>query len=216
MAYYYIETDGHVFLAERGGRLCFPDSKKHLDFKIKIIRKLAFSDMDVFFCEPLLSYHPEKWLLKDDILLMDNVDKIVKRSIVHSYVRHVAHAVILIDGRVLMVKASRGLTKGIWNLPGGFIRYGETPEESLLREIREETGLDAKVKKLLGVHTKTFMDGFYVMSLLYLCSARGKLKVSRKEIEEIRFFDIEEAVKKTGSPFSKAALRKLLKSYSKI
>ncbi len=216
MAYYYIETDGHVFLVERGGRLCFPDSKKHLDFKIKIIRKLAFSDMGVFFCEPLLSYHPERWLLKDDILLMDNVDKIVKRSIAHSYVRHVAHAVILIEGKVVMVFANRGLTKGIWNLPGGFIRYGETPEDSLVREVKEETGLDAKVKKLLGVHTETFMDGFYVMSLLYLCSAIGKLKASRKEIKEIRLFDKKDAIKKTGSPFSRAALRKLLKGSSTI
>lgn len=209
MAYYYIETDGHVFLVERDGRLCFPGSKKGIGFRIKVIRKLAFSDTEVFFCEPLLDYHPDKWLLKDDILLMGNVDRIVKRSIVHSYVRHVAHAVILIGGKVVMVFANRGLTKGIWNLPGGFIRYGETPEDSLVREIKEETGLDAKVEKLLGVHTETFMDGFYVMSLLYLCSARGKLKASKKEIEKISLFDIGEAIKKTGSPFSRAALRKL-------
>ena len=51
-----------------------------------------------------------------------------------------------------------------WNMPGGFVRHGELPETALVREIREETGLDATVSSLL------FVSGApRQLHLCYLC-----------------------------------------------
>ncbi len=49
---------------------------------------------------------------------------------------------VLIDNDKLLLKfANRGISKGKWNFPGGHVEEGETLEESVIREIREETGL---------------------------------------------------------------------------
>ncbi|MFA6105220.1 MAG: NUDIX hydrolase [Patescibacteria group bacterium] len=60
------------------------------------------------------------------------------------YYPHVASAVgaiIVNDGNVLMVKRGRDPYKDTWVFPSGFVDYGEHPEETLIREVKEETGL---------------------------------------------------------------------------
>jgi mutator protein MutT len=64
----------------------------------------------------------------------------------------VAGAVILdARGRVLLVRRAKAPAAGTWSLPGGRIEPGETPEEAVVREIREETGLPTRVLAPLGV-----------------------------------------------------------------
>ncbi len=61
-----------------------------------------------------------------------------------TYYPHVASAVgavIINNGKVLMVKREREPYKGTWMFPAGFVDYGEHPEDTLIREVKEETGL---------------------------------------------------------------------------
>jgi 8-oxo-dGTP diphosphatase len=60
-------------------------------------------------------------------------------------------AVILEKGRVLLVRRARDPLQGRWVVPGGRVEWGETLEEAIVREVREETGLDVRPTEMLGV-----------------------------------------------------------------
>jgi 8-oxo-dGTP diphosphatase len=62
-----------------------------------------------------------------------------------------AGAVIKDDvGRILLILRGHDPGKGLWSIPGGRIEPGETGEEAVVREVREETGLEATCGQLLG------------------------------------------------------------------
>ena len=53
-----------------------------------------------------------------------------------------AYGIIVKGQEVLLVKKTRGPHEGLWDLPGGKIEFGETPDTALVREVMEETGLE--------------------------------------------------------------------------
>ncbi|RGE18549.1 NUDIX hydrolase [Leucobacter sp. wl10] len=67
--------------------------------------------------------------------------------------RVAAYAVVERRGRILLTHWRRGHLHG-WTLPGGGIESGEDPREAVVREVREETGLEARVGKLLGIDSR--------------------------------------------------------------
>ena len=82
-------------------------------------------------------------------------------------------AVALLDpeGRVLIAQRPEGKAMaGLWEFPGGKIEAGESPEDALVRELREELGLDVKPPCLapftFASHT---YDGFHLLMPLYVC-----------------------------------------------
>lgn len=66
--------------------------------------------------------------------------------------RCAASAAVFRDGRVLLVQRGRGALAGLWSLPGGHIEPGETASAAAVREVREETGVEAELAGLLDVH----------------------------------------------------------------
>jgi 8-oxo-dGTP diphosphatase len=63
-----------------------------------------------------------------------------------------ASAAIFRDGEVLLIERAKGAFKGLWSLPGGHIEAGETARAAAVREVREETGVEADIHGLVDLH----------------------------------------------------------------
>lgn len=61
-------------------------------------------------------------------------------------------------GRLLLIKRGKAPFKGQYALPGGFVDIGETVEAAALRELKEETGIEGKIVRLLGVYSDPQRD----------------------------------------------------------
>jgi ADP-ribose pyrophosphatase YjhB (NUDIX family) len=60
-------------------------------------------------------------------------------------------AVIVRDGQVLLVRMGSGGNRGQWSVPGGYLNAGESLEQTVAREVAEETGLEFRPERLVAV-----------------------------------------------------------------
>ena len=99
--------------------------------------------------------------------------------------------VVLENGKVLLTLRATDPHKGMWCLPGGFIEWGESPEEGAKRELFEETGIRAEQLKLAGVYDSISGPKRHVMLVAYRVLVWSGELSAGDDADEATWFDIE-------------------------
>lgn len=97
------------------------------------------------------------------------------------------------DDKVVLVKRKNPPYKGWWALPGGIVEYGETVEEAVKREVKEETGLEVEIEKLVNVYSDPNRDprGHFI-SICFLCRRVGGTLEAATDAAEVSVFPLKE------------------------
>ena len=97
---------------------------------------------------------------------------------------------------ILLIKRNTVPFKGFWALPGGRAEPGETVEQTIVREVKEETGLDVIVVRKIGEYhelgTQDNVDYDYYPACFLVRIVSGEIQRQRSEIQEIKLFKMRE------------------------
>lgn len=97
---------------------------------------------------------------------------------------------IIYEEKLVLIKRKNPPYKDMFALPGGFVEIGETVEEAVIREGKEETGLNIEIIRLLGVYSDSNRDPRgHVVSICFITVGRGELKAG-DDAEDVKLFDI--------------------------
>lgn len=98
--------------------------------------------------------------------------------------------VVFRDGKILLVKE---ITDGRWSLPGGWADLGQSPAEMVAREVREESGFEVRVEKLIaainGNNLLQPWEFYHAYKLVFLCAITGGTAATSYETPGVDFFD---------------------------
>lgn len=112
-------------------------------------------------------------------------------------------------GEVLLINSPR---RG-WEYPGGMVEPGETFEEALLREIREETGVYVEITGFIGLCKNVERD---IVNIDFFCKyIKGKL-ITSEESSEVRWVNRQDALDLVTFPLTKKRLENMLSGTDKV
>lgn len=100
-----------------------------------------------------------------------------------------ASALIVRGKKILLGKRSIEPAKGEWDVIGGFLNFGEHPEDGVRREVKEETGLDITIDKFFGFFMDTYGDtGDATLNICFVVTPISNAMVPGDDIEELQWF----------------------------
>ena len=96
-------------------------------------------------------------------------------------------AAVVADHKLLIVQEKNGIHAGKWGLPKGYVDEAELPEHAAIRELKEETGLNGEILRILGIRTRVKTEKTAVF-ICYLVEATDyKTARCEKEISDIKW-----------------------------
>lgn len=120
----------------------------------------------------------------------------LRKCVGHDLLLHPTAAACIRDeqGRILLLRRSDGAN--LWSFPGGAMEPGESAGEAVVREVREETGLEVEPVALIGVYSSpdyaiTYPNGDQIQAVIVFFECRvvgGTLRPDMDEILEGRYF----------------------------
>jgi 8-oxo-dGTP diphosphatase len=100
------------------------------------------------------------------------------------------------DHSLILIKRRNPPYQNAWALPGGFVEYGETLEEAVIREAKEETGLEINVKGILGVYSDPNRDPRgHMVSVCFMAIPTGGIMKADTDAEEVKNFPLKTVLK---------------------
>ena len=106
-------------------------------------------------------------------------------------------AVVVCDGKILLEKRKNEPGKGKWSIPGGLVELGEGVEQTVIREVREETGLEVGKPEHVDVVDNVVRDKngevkYHFVIIDYFVKLKGGTMKAMSDAEELRWVTFDE------------------------
>lgn len=120
------------------------------------------------------------------------------------------------NGEVLIVRSKKWGEK--YTVPGGHIELGERAEDAIVREVKEETGLDSEVVELLvlqqAIYPKDYQKHEHYIFMDYVCKARSfDVKLDGRELQSYVWVKPEDALKLDLEEYTRIFVVKYLEKF---
>ncbi|MCM3728991.1 NUDIX hydrolase [Neobacillus cucumis] len=111
-------------------------------------------------------------------------------------------ALVIKDEKFLLVKRAHNPGKGYWTNPGGYIEQLESIEDTIIREVEEESGIKAKVKGIVAIRDlpRNIHNLYVAFAMEYMC---GIPRPDGVESDEAGFYSLEEIESMNVAPFTR-------------
>jgi len=109
-------------------------------------------------------------------------------------------AVVICDGKILLEKRKNEPGKGKWSIPGGLVELGENVEQTVIREVKEETGLEVEKPEHIDVVDNVVRDEngevkYHFVIIDYFVKLKGGTMKAMSDAEELRWVAFSEVEK---------------------
>ena len=109
-------------------------------------------------------------------------------------------AVVVCDGKILLEKRKNEPGKGKWSIPGGLVELGENVEQTVIREVKEETGLEVEKPEHIDVVGNVIKDEngeikYHFVIIDYFVKLKGGTLKAASDAEELRWVTFDEVEK---------------------
>lgn len=109
-------------------------------------------------------------------------------------------AIIVHEGKILLEKRGNEPSKGKWSIPGGLVELGESPEQAVIRETKEETGLHVENPSLIDVVSNVDLDEkdkvkYHYVIIDYFVHVKGGRLQAASDAAELRWVPFDEVEK---------------------
>ena len=104
--------------------------------------------------------------------------------------------VVIKDNKVLLARHTYGNGKGMLIIPGGYVNYGETPQQALKREYMEETNIEVEPQNIIGIRFN--MHDWYIV--FYAEYISGEAQSDYDENSEVLWMDVKHALSRDDVP----------------
>jgi len=106
-------------------------------------------------------------------------------------------AVIIREGKILLEKRKNNPGKGKWSIPGGLVELGENVEKTVIREVKEETGLDVEKPEHIDVVDNIVLDEdnkvrYHFVIVDYFVRLKGGKLAAASDAEELKWASLGE------------------------